>query len=453
MNTNITRVNNQRSEVEMQQFGLYRQMVFKGFESFTYQIQENLKGKQKQLSKISKVGRKLPKIGRDECFKFNRKVDFNMQRELLNRMGASEVGSMFIGADSLEKLMRERILKAIGREIPFEDNLSMRKGKILESLGFDEFVRMHADNIEVLHKNKYANGVDKYNYFKKLEGRDTLVGSTIDGWFVSSIGDAELLEIKFSDNLYLKSAAIEYNRTGNFLENKYFFKYYVQVQMQLLCTGLNKGNLFFIIGNEAINCVINRDDNFISAVMTEVSRLEQEVSRIAKSLKLDSDIGIENIDLDELSVIITDFLKNSFVYQELCDMDFKFDFLEFVKSSQLEIDGEDEILNLKRRLEKISALQSEIDKVEEETKKAHALELSRVTKPIKDKLKSQIDDLMDKFSLNEHINYDFDGNLFHVDMSRRAIKDRFKFLSCIIDFTFSNSSVVNEWSTPILNAV
>lgn len=326
INTNITRVNNQRSEVEMQQFGLYRQMVFKGFESFTYQIQENLKGKQKQISKISKVGRKLPKISRDECFKFNRKVDFSMQRELLNRMGASEVGSMFIGADSLEKLMRERILKAIGREIPFEDNLSMRKGKILESLGFDEFVRMHADNIEVLHKNKYANGVDKYNYFKKLEGRDTLVGSTIDGWFVSSIGDAELLEIKFSDNLYLKSAAIEYNRTGNFLENKYFFKYYVQVQMQLLCTGLNKGNLFFIIGNEAINCVINRDDNFISAVMTEVSRLEQEVSRIAKSLKLDSDIDIENIDLDELSVIITDFLKNSFVYQELCDMDFKFDF-------------------------------------------------------------------------------------------------------------------------------
>lgn len=110
-------------------------------------------------------------------------------------------------------------------------------------------------------------------------------------------------------------------------------------------------------------------------------------------------------------------------------------------------------MNLKRRLEKISALQSEIDKVEEETKKAHALELSRVTKPIKDKLKSQIDDLMDKFSLNEHINYDFDGNLFHIDMSRRAIKDRFKFLSCVIDFTFSNSSVVNEWSTPILNAV
>ncbi|UPA15613.1 hypothetical protein [Borrelia turicatae] len=44
---NVTKINNQRAEVEMQQFGLCGQMVFKGFESFAYQIQENLKGKQK----------------------------------------------------------------------------------------------------------------------------------------------------------------------------------------------------------------------------------------------------------------------------------------------------------------------------------------------------------------------------------------------------------------------
>ncbi|UPA15675.1 YqaJ viral recombinase family protein [Borrelia turicatae] len=160
-----------------------------------------------------------------------------MQREVLKRMRASEVGSMFIGSDSLEKLMKNRILKVIRREIPFEDNLKMRKSKILESLGFREFVRMNADNIEALHKNKYANGVDKYNYFKKFKDRDTLVGSTIDGWFVDITGEAQLLEIKVSGNFYVRSAAFEYNRTGNFLENKYFFKYYVQVQMQLLCTG------------------------------------------------------------------------------------------------------------------------------------------------------------------------------------------------------------------------
>ncbi|UPA12801.1 hypothetical protein [Borrelia venezuelensis] len=51
--------------------------------------------------------------------------------------------------------------------------------------------------------------------------------------------------------------------------------------------------------------------------MTEVSRLEQKVSSIAKSLKSNSDIDIKNIDLDELSVIIGDFLKNSF-YIKIC---------------------------------------------------------------------------------------------------------------------------------------
>ncbi|UPA12803.1 hypothetical protein [Borrelia venezuelensis] len=53
-------------------------MVFKGSESFACKSQEDLKDKQKQLSKINKVRRKLPKIGKDECFKFNIKVDFSM---------------------------------------------------------------------------------------------------------------------------------------------------------------------------------------------------------------------------------------------------------------------------------------------------------------------------------------------------------------------------------------
>ncbi|BDU63461.1 hypothetical protein BOFE_10010 (plasmid) [Candidatus Borrelia fainii] len=225
---------------------------------------------------------------------------------------------------------------------------------------------------------------------------------------MDSEGKAQLLEIKFKYNLYLKSAVSKYNKTGNFLENKYFFKYYVQVQMQLLCTGLNKGNLFVIIGNEAINCVFERNDDFIREVMVNVSRLEAEVIRIANSLKSNSDIDIKNVDLDELSVIIGDFLKNGCVYKDLCDIDFKFDFLEFVKFSDFEIDGEDN-WNLKECLEEISSLQSEIDRVEETTKKGHTLELSRLTKFIKDKLESQIDDLIGKFSLIEHVNYNFEG--------------------------------------------
>ncbi len=52
-------------------------------------------------------------------------------------------------------------------------------------------------------------------------------------------GDIELLEIKSSDSNYMSSAIEEYNKNGNFLSSKYFFKYYVQAQMQLAYTGLS----------------------------------------------------------------------------------------------------------------------------------------------------------------------------------------------------------------------
>lgn len=45
---------------------------------------------------------------------------------------------------------------------------------MLEILGFDEFVCIHSSNIEMLHKNKCASGVDKYNYFKKFKDLDIL---------------------------------------------------------------------------------------------------------------------------------------------------------------------------------------------------------------------------------------------------------------------------------------
>ncbi|WAZ85966.1 hypothetical protein [Borrelia miyamotoi] len=37
------------------------------------------------------------------------------------------------------------------------------------------------NNIEVLHKHKYANGIDKYDYFKKFNRDNTLVVFIIDG--------------------------------------------------------------------------------------------------------------------------------------------------------------------------------------------------------------------------------------------------------------------------------
>ncbi|WP_330730424.1 hypothetical protein [Borrelia turicatae] len=44
----------------------------------------------------------------------------------------------------------------------------MRKGKILESLGFDEFVRMHAGNIEVLQKTNMQTVLTNIIILKNL---------------------------------------------------------------------------------------------------------------------------------------------------------------------------------------------------------------------------------------------------------------------------------------------
>ncbi len=52
--------------------------------------------------------------------------------------------------------------------------------KELENLGFREFVKAYGDNIAVLYKNKYANGVDRYNYFKKMDNFEPLVVTCIN---------------------------------------------------------------------------------------------------------------------------------------------------------------------------------------------------------------------------------------------------------------------------------
>ncbi|WP_422849842.1 YqaJ viral recombinase family protein, partial [Borreliella afzelii] len=222
----------------------YKQPNFIGFENFIEL--ENQVSQTKEKSKLSKIGKKLPRISSQECFKFDRNQDFSIQRNKLDRYGASEVGNILIGGVGLKDLMVNRVLKYFGISMPFEENLYMLKGKELENLGFREFIKAHGDNIAVLYKNKYANGVDKYNYFKKVGNSKTLVGSTIDGWFINNNGDLELLEIKSSDSNYMSSAIDKYNKNGNFLSSKYFFKYYVQAQMQLACTGLENCNLFFL---------------------------------------------------------------------------------------------------------------------------------------------------------------------------------------------------------------
>ncbi|WDS47517.1 DUF244 domain-containing protein [Borrelia miyamotoi] len=436
----ITKINDNKVEVGMQHLSVYSQPMFKGYKGFVNQTKEQVKNTQQNTSKISRIGRRLPNISKNEFFKFNSKVDFSIQRESLKRMGASEVGSIFVGQESALKLMTGKVLKALGREIPFEDNLSMRKGKMLENLGFDEFIRIYSDNIQVLHKNKYANGIDKYNYFKKINGEDTLVGSTIDGWFVNTQGEAELLEIKCSDNLSLRSAILEYNKTGNFLDNRYFFKYYIQVQIQLACTGLDKGNLFFLIGNEAINCVIIRNNDLISKVMLFVKELDREVNHICTLLRAQTDIDIKTTSLEELSVHIKSILEDSYIYKNISELDYRVEFMEFVESIELEI-GEVETQRLKDILIEINYLQAQINKIE----KDNALELAKITKSIKDKLKLCIDNMFKDNLFSEHVNYRFGGNLFVLDTTKRAIKDRFRYLISKEDLGFNLGTSYNAY--------
>uniref|UniRef100_UPI00398A83BE DUF244 domain-containing protein n=1 Tax=Borreliella bavariensis TaxID=664662 RepID=UPI00398A83BE len=178
----------------------------------------------KEKSKLSKIGKKLPGISSQECFRFNRNIDFGLQRSKLDKYGASEVGTVVIGGAGLKDVMINSVLKYFGMSLPFKENLYMLKGKELENLGFREFVKAYGDNIAVLYKNKYANGVDKYNYFKKMDNFEPLVGSTIDGWFMNIYGDIELLEIKSSDSHYMSSAIEEYNHT-NYRFKQFVFNY------------------------------------------------------------------------------------------------------------------------------------------------------------------------------------------------------------------------------------
>ncbi|WP_418905848.1 DUF244 domain-containing protein [Borreliella japonica] len=381
----------------------------------------------KEKSKLSKIGKKLPGISSQECFKFNRNIDFSVQRNKLNKYGASEVGTVLIGGVGLKDLMINRVLKYFGMSMPFEENLYMLKGKELENLGFREFVKAHGDNIDVLYKNKYANGVDKYNYFKKMDGFTTLVGSTIDGWFINNGGDLELLEIKSSDSNYMSSAIAEYNKNGNFLSSKYFFKYYVQAQMQLACTGLEYCNLFFLIDAAPVNCKIKRNNSLISKVLEFVQKCEWEVFNVRNEIieknganlliasDYDNDAFIKFIEEIEELVVKSEF------YRSGVEFDWINEFVEYVECTDLEIKTEESAANLECKLIEIDNLKSELDKIQNENK--------RREKPIKELLKIKINEILDKYPLMNHVNYRFKQFVFNYDPKKRAIADRFTELS------------------------
>ncbi|WP_418905370.1 DUF244 domain-containing protein (plasmid) [Borreliella turdi] len=395
----------------------------------------------KEKSKLSKIGKKLPGISSKECFRFNRNIDFSLQRSKLDKYGASEVGTIVIGGAGLKNVMINSVLKYFGMSLPFEENLYMLKGKELENLGFREFVKAYGDNIAVLYKNKYANGVDKYNYFKKIDNFEPLVGSTIDGWFMNIYGDIELLEIKSSDSHYMSSAIEEYNKNGNFLSSKYFFKYYVQAQMQLACTGLEYCNLFFLIDAAPVNCKIKRNDSLIAKVLEFVKKCEQEVFDLRnKIIKNDKNklLISNNIDNDTFNKFveeIEDLVEKSDFYQSGVEFDWINEFVEYVECVDLEIKTEQSAINLEEDLVEINNLKVELNKIQNENKKRE--------KPIKDLLKIKIDKIMDEYPLINHKNYRFKQFVFNYDPKKRAIADRFKELIPINNKVFVPSNMSN----------
>ncbi|WP_418906524.1 DUF244 domain-containing protein (plasmid) [Borreliella turdi] len=395
----------------------------------------------KEKSKLSKIGKKLPGISSKECFRFNRNIDFSLQRSKLDKYGASEVGTIVIGGAGLKDVMINSVLKYFGMSLPFEENLYMLKGKELENLGFREFVKAYGDNIAVLYKNKYANGVDKYNYFKKMDNFEPLVGSTIDGWFMNIYGDIELLEIKSSDSHYMSSAIEEYNKNGNFLSSKYFFKYYVQAQMQLACTGLEYCNLFFLIDAAPVNCKIKRNDSLITKVLEFVKKCEQEVFDLRnKIIKNDKNklLISNNIDNDTFNKFveeIEDLVEKSDFYQSGVEFDWINEFVEYVECVDLEIKTEQSAINLEEDLVEINNLKVELNKIQNENKKRE--------KPIKDLLKIKIDKIMDEYPLINHKNYRFKQFVFNYDPKKRAIADRLKELIPINNKVFVPSNMSN----------
>ncbi|WP_210371442.1 DUF244 domain-containing protein, partial [Borreliella garinii] len=409
-----------------------------GFENFIEL--DNQASQTKKKSKLSKIGKKLPKIGSKECFKFDRNFDFSVQRNKLNKYGASEVGNILIGGVGLKDLMVNRVLKYFGISMPFKENLYMLKGKELENLGFREFIKAYGDNIAVLYKNKYANGVDKYNYFKKMENSKTLVGSTIDGWLINNNGDLELLEIKSSDSNYMSSAIEEYNKNGNFLSSKYFFKYYVQAQIQLACTGLEYCNLFFLIGAAPVNCKIKRNNSLIAKVLEFVKKCEQEVFDLRnKIIKNDKNklLISNNIDNDTFNKFveeIEDLVEKSDFYQSGVEFNWVKEFVEYVECVNLEIETEQFAVNLECSLFEIKNLKAELNKIQNENKKKE--------KPIKELLKIKIDEIMRKYPLINHVNYKFKEFMFNYDPNKRAISDRLKSLLPTCEKAFFSNNIV-----------
>ncbi len=239
----------------------------------------------------------------------------------------------------------------------------------------------------------------------------------------------------------MSSVVEECNKNGNFLSSKYFFKYYVQAQMQLACTGLEYCNLFFLIDAAPVNCKIKRNDSLRSKVLNFVLKCEREVSNIRTEIVKNNQVKLlisNNIDNDTFNKLVEEIeelvVKSDF-YQSGVEFDWINEFVEYVECVNLEIKTEQSAINLEEDLVEINNLKVELNKIQNENKKRE--------KPIKDLLKIKIDNIMDKYPLINHVNYKFKQFIFNYDPKKRAIADRLKELIPINNKVFVPSNMSN----------
>ncbi|WP_318250830.1 DUF244 domain-containing protein [Borrelia duttonii] len=214
--------------------------------------------------------------------------------------------------------------------------------------------------------------------------------------------------------------------------------------MQLACTGLSKCNLFFLIGDEPINCIIERNNGVIGIVMIYIAALDMEVERIFNLLNNDNSIDLLNIDIENLTNHIKLLLQDSKFCSSLAELNYKYEFMSFINIVNLNIGAEEREL-LEKHLVDIQSKQTEIEKKEKE----NAKELYALTKQDKDVLKDIFGKLSMDFKLTDNIVYRLGKNVFALNSGKRAIKDRFKLITDHYDINDISSSRKFSISNPV----
>ncbi|AYE36987.1 hypothetical protein DB313_05670 (plasmid) [Borrelia turcica IST7] len=318
--------------------------------------------------------RRLPRVCKGEFSKYSRSRSFDEQRREQTKLGASEIGSILLGQDDY--------LRAIAHKtglIKFKTTEQMEKGKIMEGLSFALYERQYRCEITAIYPNKYKNGVDGYNYFKKYRGGESPIGSTIDGWLLKTDGTVELLELKYSENKKYPACIKDYNKYGNPLRYKYFLAIYAQAQAQIANTGVDTCNVHFTMSDGNKRCVIKRNQPFIDHMFSIAYRFLNELPLYKEIV---GDIIASGCSEDEYIDALREALKSrgASLYGELDapDYDYKKALLAYLPKQKVVV-SEAEAGVLEDLLIQIDSLEKEASQimdtvVKEKKDKARALQ-------------------------------------------------------------------------------